>query len=261
MTTKIYFPLFRGAASRSRVETFTIKTLYTIRTIRVYLPAGYNNGGNYPVLYLTDGQAYAGKVQSSFIQVGIDSVAETRWDELSPFQQWQMEKWFGLPSPEGGKGGQFLSYLLDVKKVIDGKYRTLPDREHTALGGASMGGLFAIWAGIKRHDVFSKVVAFSPAVWFGSRLIQSWLSNNNFIDYIKVNPVTDVDFWIYVGGRETHAHEASVTPMPDYPTIYVQGASKLKDMLGATLIYNATGTHFVKVFLAYFPQAYTWLGW
>ncbi len=251
--------------SPRRMEYFTMTTPWGARMIRVNIPEGYDNSGKeYPVLYLTDGQAYATKPIANFIIVGIDSVSATRWDELSPWQNKQMEQWFGLSSPKGGSGEQFLSFVLEVKTAIDNMYRTLPDNTHTAIGGASMGGMFAIYASIERSDVFSKAIVFSPAVWFGSRDIYNWLSKNNMIDYINANSHQGVDFWIYVGGKESHDHESSISPCPAvgyFPTIYYQGANKVHDMLGGELVYNPNGTHFVSVFLNYFPQAFTWLGW
>src|SRR5205085_585689 len=38
--------------------------------------------------------------------------------------------------------GRFL--VEEVKPFIDATYRTLPDREHTAVGGSSMGGLISL---------------------------------------------------------------------------------------------------------------------
>jgi hypothetical protein len=217
-----------------------------------------------PCLYFSDGQVYVGKVEANFIMVGIDSDWWDRWNELSPWVNFQMEHWWGMSSPRGGLGDAYLSFLVDVKSVIDSQYRTMPEREYTAKAGASMGGMFAIYASIERSDIFSKAIAFSPAVWFGSRDINFWLYQNNFMDYITENHTGDVDFWIYVGGNEDHSHECFINPCPTighFPTKYVHGAQNTSDILGAPLVYNPHGRHFVSDFVSHFDQAFNWLGW
>jgi pullulanase len=262
-----YFPLVMISPTPSRLEFFSMKTPWdnADRTIRVYLPENYDIGNQrYPVLYFSDGQVYVGKVKANFIMVGIDSEWWGRWNELSPWVNHEMEHWWGMSSPRGGRGNDYLSFLVNVKSVIDSRYRTMPEREFTAIGGASMGGMFAIYAGLERNDIFSKAVAFSPAIWFGSRNIHNWHSQNYFIDYITENHTRDVDFWIYVGGKESHSHECFVTPCPSvghFPDIYAHGAQNTSNILGGHFVYNPNGTHFVNVFLNYFGHAFNWLGW
>ena len=176
-----FFPLVMMSASPSRMEFFTMKTPWdnADRGIRVYLPEGYDNSNQrYPVLYFSDGHVYVGKVEANFIMVGIDSDWWERWNELSPWVNFQMENWWGMPSPRGGLGDVFLDFIVDVKNEIDRRYKTMPEREYTAIGGASMGGKFAIYAGLERSDLFSKAIAFSPAVWC-SQILCDILNNND----------------------------------------------------------------------------------
>jgi len=172
-----------------------------------------------------------------------------------------MDKWFGLSSTLGGEGDAYLSYLVDLKtSYIDTKYRTKPERQHTAIGGHSMGGFFAIYAGIKRNDVFSKVIAFSPAVWFGSRDINNWLANNHLIDYVSSNNPGNVNFFTYVGGKESHQHEAPGYPLVgEFPTIYVEGAKAVNNLVGGEFIYDPDGTHSTTDFISWFDAVVDWL--
>lgn len=148
------------------------------RQIRVYLPPGYaNSGKRYPVLYMHDGQnlfdeatAYAGewKVDETLdalaregklelIVVGIDNGQEKRMSELNAWDS----KRFGA-----GEGKQYTDFIVKVlKPYVDGKYRTLPGREHTAIMGSSMGGLASHYALVQYPEVFSKAGVFSPAYW------------------------------------------------------------------------------------------------
>jgi predicted alpha/beta superfamily hydrolase len=262
-----YFPLVATPSTPSRMEYFSMTTPWNNadRRIRVYLPENYDAGNQrYPVLYFSDGQTYVGKVKANFIMVGIDSDWWGRWNELSPWVNFQMEHWWGMSSPRGGLGDDYLSFLVDVKSVIDSRYRTMPEREYTAKGGASMGGMFTIYASLERSDIFSKAIAFSPAVWFGSQDINFWLYQNNFMDYIMENGTGNVDFWIYVGGREDHSHECFVLPCPSigyFPDIYIQGAQNTSNILNGHFVYNPNGTHFASDFISHFGHAFNWLGW
>jgi predicted alpha/beta superfamily hydrolase len=51
----------------------------------------------------------------------------------------------------------------EIKPMIDREYRTLPDRENTAIGGSSMGGLMALLGIVKYNRFFSKAACVSIA--------------------------------------------------------------------------------------------------
>ncbi|MEM6723080.1 MAG: alpha/beta hydrolase-fold protein [Bacteroidota bacterium] len=68
------------------------------------------------------------------------------------------------PFPEGEQYMNFMTQTL--KPFIDQTYRTLPDREHTATWGASMGGLIAFMLAWEKNETFSKAACFSPAFQF-----------------------------------------------------------------------------------------------
>jgi len=250
--------------SPSRIETMTIHTPRgTDQEVQVYLPEGYDNSNDtYPVLYLSDGGSYFGRIDNiPFIIVGISFSWEERWNKYSPWVNNEMEKWFGLSSSRGGEGDEYLSYLIGLKtNHIDKNYRTKPEPQHTAIGGHSMGGFFSIYAGIKRNDIFSKVIAFSPAVWFGSNDINNWLSNNNFIDFISQNNPGNVNFFTYVGGKEDHEHEAPGYPLVgEFPQIYVDGAKAVHNVLGGEFIFDPDGTHSTTDFVSWFHAVVDWL--
>ncbi len=148
------------------------------RQVRLYLPPGYaTSNKRYPVLYMHDGQnlfdeatAYAGewKVDETLdalakegrlelIVVGIDNGLEKRMTELNAWPHAE----FGAP-----EGRAYTDFIVKVlKPLIDGRYRTLPDRAHTAIMGSSMGGLASHYAIARYPQVFSKAGVFSPAYW------------------------------------------------------------------------------------------------
>ncbi|MGH8029554.1 MAG: alpha/beta hydrolase [Arenimonas sp.] len=149
------------------------------RIVRIYLPPGYNaSTDRYPVLYLQDGQnlfddatSYVGEwgVDESldalardglpFIAVGIDHGGEKRINELAP--------WL-LPKLGTAEGDAYLAFVTDtVKPYVDAHYRTKSDRDHTLIGGSSMGGVMAHYAIEQHPELFGKALVFSPAFWTG----------------------------------------------------------------------------------------------
>ncbi len=58
------------------------------------------------------------------------------------------------------------------------------------LGGYSLAGLFALWAG-SRTDAFSGIAAASPSVWFPG-----------FLDYVKDNPLQSEAIYLSLGDKE-----------------------------------------------------------
>lgn len=156
-----------------------IESLGRERTIRVYLPPGYEGSDRrYPVLYMHDGQnlfddatSYVGewgvdesldalaKEGLELIVVGIDHGGEKRFNELSPW-----------PHPQFGAGenAQYTQFVVDViKPHIDATYRTRPGRADTGVMGSSMGGIASHYALYAYPQVFSKAGIFSPAYWTG----------------------------------------------------------------------------------------------
>jgi predicted alpha/beta superfamily hydrolase len=172
----------RASTANARVHVLApmpIPGLGRERTIRVYLPPGYETSGQrYPVLYLQDGQnlfddatSFVGEwgVDEALdalaaeglpvIAVGIDHGGDTRLNELSP---WPNAKY---GPAEGIAYLEFLAHTL--KPAIDAAYRTLPDRDHTLVGGSSMGALMAHYAIEKYPGVYGKALEFSPSFWYG----------------------------------------------------------------------------------------------
>lgn len=181
------------------------------RSIRLYLPPSYASaapGRRYPVIYMHDGQnlfdaatAYAGEwnVDETLnalarstgfeaIVVGIDHGGDHRLTELSPWNH---------PQRGAAEGRAYLDFLVTVvKPLIDSRYRTLPDREHTAIMGSSMGGLISHAALIWHPDVFGRAALFSTA----------YESADGFLDSVsaeRLAPGTRI--YLYAGGAESRS--------------------------------------------------------
>ena len=56
-----------------------------------------------------------------------------------------------------GRGKAYLDWMVqELKPLIDAKYPTLPDRENTAIGGSSMGGLMSLYGVTAHNETFCR---------------------------------------------------------------------------------------------------------
>ncbi len=141
------------------------------RNIIVWLPPHYEKDTDrrYPALYMHDGQNILDPA-TSFLGIDwqIDETADSliRTGQIEPLIIVGM---YNTPdrtaeySP-GPKGEAYMQFVVEtVKPFIDRTYRTLPDRQHTAIAGSSMGGIISFMLLWEHTDIFSKAACFSPA--------------------------------------------------------------------------------------------------
>ena len=95
----------------------------------------------------------------------------------------------------GGKGVEYGEFVMEVvKPFIDQEYRTLADREHTAMIGSSLGGNITQFLGLEYQDQIGCLGVFSSA---------NWLHQEAFDRYIeRKNLYADQRIYIYVGTEE-----------------------------------------------------------
>jgi len=151
-----------------------------VRELNVYLPPDYDSSPRqrYPVLYLLHGFA---NDHHSWHRYGrandiLDNLLATK--AIKPFIVVMPLGYggasvngdgTGIPPPGAGAfGGDFGLYerdiLEDVIPLIDGKYRTLANRENRAIAGFSMGGMQAGRFGLGHLDTFSYVGIMSAGL-------------------------------------------------------------------------------------------------
>jgi enterochelin esterase-like enzyme len=152
----------------------------TVRELNVYLPPGYdaNSRKRYPVLYLLHGFA---NDHHSWHRYGrandiLDNLLAK--NAIKPFIVVMPLGYggasvngdgTGIPAAGAGAfGGDFALYerdvLEDIIPLIDGKYRTLANRENRAIIGFSMGGMQAGRFGLGHLDTFSYVGIMSAGL-------------------------------------------------------------------------------------------------
>jgi predicted alpha/beta superfamily hydrolase len=193
-----------------RINGFESNLLGNAREITIYLPAGYDDSTQrYPVLYMQDGQnlfdaerayipgqhwrlkeaadaAIGERSAAPMIIVGVDHAGIGRIDEYTPVADRKHDG--------GGRADDYVRMLVEeLKPAIDGRFRTLPEASNTAIGGSSLGGLAALHAALSRPDVFGRVAAMSPSVWWGERAI---------LRELDAFAATPPRVWLDIGGRE-----------------------------------------------------------
>lgn len=295
-------PGIRASAKQSLLDEFDRLNQFELiapqlrnptRTIQVYLPPDYyTSDKRYPVIYLHDGallfnpysrdclydetldRLFSEGETDGIIAVGIFS-SSNRWDEYSPWINENMHDWIvpaKASSTEGGEGDAYLDFIIDtLKPEIDARYRTKPGRKNTAIGGFSMGGLISLYAGLERPDIFSRVMAVSPAIWFAESG-QYWLEENQFINYVNsIEIPQDVAFYIDIGTAEWEGVPINAVDQEGkwlgYPYVWVDGADTAFNTLAAAgvpehnllLLEDPGGIHDPVSWAQRFDDAILWL--
>jgi predicted alpha/beta superfamily hydrolase len=83
----------------------------------------------------------------------------------------------------------------ELKPFIDAQYRTLPGAVHCGLGGASLGGLVALYLGLRYPTVFSRLAVMSPSVWWRNRTILKTVA--------ALPRKPELRIWLDIGARES----------------------------------------------------------
>jgi predicted alpha/beta superfamily hydrolase len=179
------------------IQPLTSNIFHNKRSLRVWLPAGYDDTTNppkrYKVLYILDGQDAFDKCTSSgqnmelradealtelieggkiepIIAVGVDSPSDSsqRAREFLPYPD-SIAPLLGQPRVPDVHGEQFPEFLeSEVFPVIAAKYRILTGRNSTAILGVSYGGVAAVYAMVHRPDLFGSGIVQSPSVQVGN---------------------------------------------------------------------------------------------
>lgn len=159
---------------------FPSRILGNTRNLVVWLPRGYWNepARRYPVLYLQDGQnVFDARTSAYGVEWDFDGHATSliRRREMEPVI---MVGIYNTParmaeytppwsdSPTFGRLEAYGDFLLDeVRPFIDARYRALGER--TGIAGSSLGGLSALYLGLRHSSVFTRVGCVSPSLWYG----------------------------------------------------------------------------------------------
>lgn len=147
------------------------------RRMLVYLPAGYfDSEERYPVFYLIHGAR--GNETAWIVKGDVLHLADSLFatGKAKPciivfpnLNHYTDDKDYGNSRALGSMesfyetdGRAESAFVNDVLPVVDSCFRTIPDKEHRAIGGMSLGALQSIFISAWHPDKFGNVGMFSP---------------------------------------------------------------------------------------------------
>jgi predicted alpha/beta superfamily hydrolase len=240
-------------------EQFEIPQLNRKRKVSILLPHNYYNQPHkqYPVLYLQDGQnlfnpnapygnwgidkklaVLAEKGYGDMIVVAIDHAGKERINEFLPIKNKQL----GI-----SEGKKYIRFIVEtLKPYIDNNFRTMHERQHTAIGGSSLGGLISIYAGLRHPTVFGRLMIFSPSLW---------VTQNVPFDLIHFFQPIPTKIYVYAGGNEGGNMVTNIKNFKE--SLYNQGFAS--NNIHFKLSIDPQGTHNEYRWGQEFPKAVDWL--
>ena len=206
------------------------------RRIHLYLPDDYDSSSErFAVLYMFDGHNLFFDSDATFgkslglkefldnwwkrlIVVGIEC-AHDDWMRVREYAPYDLESSIYGHIP--GLGHQTFEWIAgDLKPYIDRTYRTVPEREATAIAGYSMGGMMAMYGVLKFNHIFSKAAiisaAFRPAMELfrnditggvfdlDTRMFFSWGTNELQDEWDLENRIREIEWLVQQKGIKTY---------------------------------------------------------
>lgn len=238
-------------------EEFEIPQLNKTRKVWALLPYDYEDSTErYPVMYLQDAQnLFNEKAQYGNWEIDkkLAVMAEYKIGKIIIIavehadNERILEFNVGNTVLGAGQGKKYIRFLTDtLKPFVDSNFRTKPEREHTGIGGSSMGGLVSIFSGIMYPEVFGKLMIFSPSLWVVPKIKLSFLD---------MEEAEDTRIYLYAGGDES-------ATMIDHVKNFKKRLLKkdsLKDKMKIRLSINEQGKHNERYWSDEFPKAIEWL--
>ena len=132
----------------------------------IYLPAGYTESKQYPVLYLLHGWGGDQNEWWKYDDLADDADATAANGEVPEMiivtpdgQTWRyVDNW-------NGNGLDYEQYFFEeLMPYIETRYSIRRERQSRAIGGFSMGGYGALRYGVVHHQLFSYVYAMSSVI-------------------------------------------------------------------------------------------------
>jgi enterochelin esterase-like enzyme len=192
-----------------RITWYHSKITESTRRAYVYTPPDYdaNTSARYPVLYLQHG---AGEDERGWHKQGRMNFI---MDNLLTAKKAQpmlvvMDRGYAFKPGDPPNKNSFADVLLEeIIPHIDSHFRTLPDRDHRAMAGLSMGGMQTMQIALTHLDKFSYIGAFSsPMRNFDLKSSYNGVFNNPAAFNKQVHLL-----WLGAGTAETQIHDSVKT--------------------------------------------------
>lgn len=168
LTTSLLPGALRGSVNNDLL--FNSEALGYQLTYSVYLPPGYREGEQYPIMYVTDGYEYMHEQMGNMITVldnlihleKIQPLVAVFIDHRDPVNRTVNRRMQELPMNE--KYRNFVT--KELLPHVEENYGTLKERSQRAIVGTSLGGLSAAWLVFSDPELFGMAGIQSPAFWF-----------------------------------------------------------------------------------------------
>ena len=153
-----------------RMRWYFSKATGQWRRAYVYTPPDYDTNikARYPVLYLQHGageseRGWTNQGRANFILDNLIAAGSAK-PMIVVMENGMVAAKPGEPGR--GRGNEAFGDVVmdDLIPMADATYRTIPDREHRAIAGLSMGGGQALQIGLTRLDAFAYIGSFSGAI-------------------------------------------------------------------------------------------------
>jgi S-formylglutathione hydrolase FrmB len=133
----------------------------------IYLPAGYDPGGRYPVVYLLHGLGGSEKDWPNVGGAGQTADKLIAAGDIRPMIIVMPEGengWYADTTEYGGPGAFETAIIDDLIVHIETHYNAETSRAARAVAGLSMGGFGAVRFAVKHPNRFAAAVSFSGAI-------------------------------------------------------------------------------------------------
>ncbi|NKB72248.1 MAG: esterase [Candidatus Latescibacteria bacterium] len=172
-------PLHQAPPFQALQDTLHSRALNKSMPLNIYLPPGYTDQIDYPVIYLFHG--WGGNQDSWSQGVGVDRVVVNMMaqgrirpvilvlphlDNSNGLNSAASVQRLGDDPAFSPYKGIYEDYIrYDLIQYIDTHFSTIPTAAGRAIGGDSMGGFEALHIAFRNPHLFSRVGGFQPAMW------------------------------------------------------------------------------------------------
>ncbi|MCL9662310.1 esterase family protein [Paenibacillus hunanensis] len=175
-------------------EEIQSRHLGEARTLRIYLPPGYNELLSYPVIYCQDGEEFFnfGRIATyanqlildeniePFIVVGVEVNTKIRTQEYAPF------------------GSRFEAYTAcfaeEIIPYIEEKYPVRRSADERVLAGDSLGGSVSVHIALRYPELFRRIISLSGAYYEQSQQLIATESDLSALDVYMIVGLQETDF-------------------------------------------------------------------
>lgn len=161
------------------------------RDVAILLPVGHgvDPGARYPVMYLHDGQNLFDPADAAFgVEWEVDETVDalTAAGVIEPMiivalgnTGERIRDYTPSVDPgrgEGGEAGAYARFIVEeLKPWVEHRFAVRCGPAHTGLGGSSLGGLVSLYITWLYPDVFGRVAALSPSLWWNRGEAAGWV--------------------------------------------------------------------------------------